>query len=309
MGEVGTALKSKRNILLIIIIILTIAIFVGFPNVFNLTGLASSTGYTNLTISVAGANPVVVEFISPIADTDPVENTSRTISFNVHVYDPDGFNDVNDSSVFANFTKGLTTRATSAACTQVNDFASYRVNYSCSIQMWYWDANGGWNISVRASDMGNRTLIFNTSSWFSYNRLKALVISPQSLTWPAISSGEKNATSDNHPTVVNNTGNYNGTVNITAINLIGESNSAQSITAANFTVGLTTSGAEPECLGTVLANNTPVTIPSSSSSPGNLSAGSNAGQSRYYYCIPQVPLALSTQTFSTIAGGSWTIVY
>ena len=107
-------------------------------------------------------------------------------------------------------------------------------------EMWYFDVNGQWIINVTANDLGNMTYVSNYSTDFIYNQLQAIVISPQSITWPSVSPGAKNQTSNNDPTEINNTGNYNATANlqVEAINLYGAT--GEFINVANLTVDIET---------------------------------------------------------------------
>src|SRR3989344_5393195 len=89
-------------------------------------------------------------------------------------------------------------------------------------------------------------------------------------------------------TIVNNTGNYNSSINVTAINLIGETTPSYVLPANNFTISRTTGGAE--CIGSAMVNATARTVKGTVSNRGNLSVGSGSGQENLYYCIPFVPI-------------------
>jgi hypothetical protein len=290
------------------IVLMSCIVSAGFFDMFDkITGRATSQP-TNVSVAVAGTTKAQVTYVSTISNVDLNESSYKAVTFNTHMYDADGVSDLNDTSVSANFSRtGEALRETSL-CTLQNDVDGYTANYSCSINMWYWDGAGTWNITVRGKDIGNGSYAYNTTTYFTVNQLKAMVVSPAALTWPTVSSGAENQTSNNDPTTINNTGNYNGTIDLTAIDLYGETSPSQKIPANNFTTGLTTSGANPECIATVLVNGSVATITGSVANRGNLSAGSGAGQEEFYYCIPKVPL-ISSQTYSTSQGGSWTIAY
>jgi len=295
-------------IIIFIIFLMTSTVSAGILDWFKntISGRASQQS-TNLTISVSGVNPAIIEYVSVIPNTDPAEFDNKTITFSVTMYDADGVSDLNDTSVSANFSKTDETARLSGTCSHLTDLDANRANYSCSINMWYWDGAGNWTINVRGRDLGNGSWSYNTSSQFQYNLLRAMEISPLTLTWPAINPGADNQTSDNDPTTINNTGNYNESVEVNAINLLGESDPSYKIYAENFTIGLTTGG-DAECGGTQLQNATYIDIANSDANPGNLSSGGGNGQEDFYYCITEVP-ALSSQTYSTTQGGSWTIRY
>ncbi len=275
----------------------------------TITGKAS-TQPTNLTITVSGTNPAVIEYVSPIADVSLDDGgVSTAVEFTLLMSDADGVADLNDSSVSANFSRtGESTRINSS-CVHLEDLDANKANYSCTISFWYWDGPGSWDIGVKGNDLGNTTWVYNTSTNVTLETLYSLVLSPVSLTWPAISPNATNQTSDNDPTVINNTGNYNGTIDVIGIDLYGETDSSYRIYTENFTVGLTTGAENPECGGDILQNGTSTTITNSVSNRGNLSEGGGVGQEDFYHCIFHVPSNLSSQTYSTNTGGSWTILY
>ena len=268
------------------------------------TGKLSSQ-LTNVTVAVSGTNIAQIVLVTPTDPVTLIEYSNNTVTVAVRVRDSDGANDVNDTSVFANFTKtGETTRSTASYCVAGADIDATTASYTCTLHMWYWDAAGTWNVGIRANDLGNKTEVYNTTATFTVNSLKAMVISPPALTWSAISSGATDQSSNNDPTVVNNTGNYNGTIQLTAQDLQGETNPADTLPANNFTSAIV----DPSCAGDILVDDTPVTITSSAANRGNLTAGSGAGQEELYHCIPLVP-SIPSQTYSTVTGGSWTVAY
>jgi len=309
-------IKRGTYVIIILGVILSVLLIIplisaGFSDWFKaiITGKAQSQT-TNISISVAGANAAQIIFVESIDNTAANESGIRPITFNITMSDPDGVLDLNDTSVNASFSMvGYTTRFNST-CTWIMDVSTTAANYTCEIEMYYWDANGDWTINVSGTDLGNTTFVYNDTTNFQYNELKAMVIHPPNLTWPGVSIGAQNQTSDNDPTTINNTGNYNGEVKVTAINLRGETNSTEFIPAANFSIGTTTGGTNPECNVTLLVNNSAQTITDSNASRGNLSLGGEVGQERLYYCITEVPSSgISSQTYSTTSAGSWTIAY
>lgn len=299
-------MKRGYTVALTLILVLSISfISAGFWDNFKLTGKATSQA-TDVSITVSGSNPAVVT-IPSISNQNPTEATTTTLNFNVYMSDSDGVADLDDSSVAANVTDGTTTHS-DASCSWVNDIDSTTANYTCSVTMDYWDTAGTWNIGASGADLGSGSTTHNTTATFTYNQLKAMVISPASLTWPSVTPGATNQTSNNDATVINNTGNYDGTITVTAIDLLGDTTPSESITADSFTVGISTGAGNPECAGTALQNSTAVEITSSDSNPGNLSLGSGSGQEQLYYCIPELG-AVSSQAYSTSQGGSWTIAF
>ncbi|MEK6926259.1 MAG: hypothetical protein AABW50_03190 [Nanoarchaeota archaeon] len=256
----------------------------------------------NISITVVGANPVSISVPAIVAS--PTENTFTNVVFSVNVTDPNGVNDINDSSVSPEINNGAIFRI--GSCSFSQDINSTTANYSCSVLMWYFDPStpsSSWTTRVQAKDLGNQTLM-NGTAVFTYGLLKSMVISPSQLFWPSVIPGASNQNSSNDPTIINNTGNYNGIINVTAYNLLGETIPSESIVANSFSVS---SASGSECLsGTTLSHSISAGITGSSSNPGNLSAG--GGQANLYYCIPLVP-TVSSQVYSTTGGSSWAVTY
>jgi len=181
------------------------------------------------------------------------------------------------------------------------------MNFSCTIDMWYFDEAEDWNVTVYAEDNSQESAT-NDSTYFQYNQLNAITISPSLMNFN-LSQNTFNQTTDDDPITINNTGNTNltGKIDINAINLLGEDDSSFKIEAENFSVGINTGGTPPaECSGTTLQNATDITISEVILEAGNLSLGGGTAQEELYYCIKHIG-ALASQTYSTQTAGSWTI--
>ncbi len=273
-----------------------------------ITGRATNQD-TDVSVQFQGTNQAQIVSVDGVdASYNPTENSATTITFSVIVADADGVNDINDSSVTANFSSGSDpTRFDSSDCSLVSDLNSTAANFTCTIDMYYYDNASTWTVNIGANDLGNGTADIDSATSFTYSQLKAMVISPASLAWSTLSSGATNEASTTDPTIINNTGNYDATVNLTGIDLRGETNSTDLFAVPNFTVHRSSGS---ECSGQALSNGTAIVVTSSDANRGNLSSGAGAGQETFYYCIPSVP-SLPTQIYSTTATGgiSWTISY
>jgi len=147
---------------------------------------------TNASITVTGINSVKVSIINNSLtgpQVDPTENSFAPITFNVHLKDPDGVADLNDTSVRANFTRSGESLRQNSSCIHKNDIDSTRANYSCTINMWYFDGSGAWTITASGTDLGNKTFIHNSSASFQFDQLQAIAISPSSIGWASASPG------------------------------------------------------------------------------------------------------------------------
>ena len=279
-----------------------------FPDFWNkITGQASSQS-TNVSITVAGASPATIPTVSAISATDPSESSLRNITFYVTMSDTDGVNDLNDSSVNASFSKVGETNRTNSSCVLVSDIDSTSANYSCIISMWYWDGNGNWNVTAYGKD-NNDASAQNTSTYFQYNLLTSIVISPSQINFAA-SIGTENQTATNDPTLINNTGNTeitSGNLKVTGINLQGETSPSFFINVSNVSIGTSTGGSPPaECSGTALQNGTEIGITGATLPRGNLSLGGGTAQEEIYYCLLET-IGIPSQAYSTQTSGSWTV--
>jgi hypothetical protein len=153
-------------------------------------------------------------------------------------------------------------------------------------------------------------------------------MSPSNLTWPIMTAGAVNETSNNDPVTMNNTGNlqigiWAGGRNITinATHLTGETDSSKRIFANNFTAA--GGGNTAVCRG--LAGNcfecdtstgkatnmsfaTYTNITNVNMSKGNFTINNNyTAQSQLYFCLRMIDTGLTAQAYSTLGNGSWVV--
>jgi len=242
-------------------------------------------------------NPPTIDSVGPAPSVGPIENNIRPVTFEVLVSDSDGYADIN--LVTTQFTfLGEPTRT--GNCVFENQIDSYTANYSCVVEMQYYDAAGEWQVTAQVFDSQLATDLDNSQT-FLYLPLTGLVISSPvtALIWPTLNPGQTNVLAQNHPVIINNTGNYEGQISITSYDLEGETTAGEFIAANNFWVGIETGGAE--CSSTQLQNSTQVAIIGSS-----LPRGQNA-QEEIYFCIAQVPSVSSQEYSSSASGNSWVV--
>jgi hypothetical protein len=272
---------------------------------YNYTSLTANTVifnvtyWTNYSIGEHQNAPPTITYIQQIPNTDLTEENYTNVEFNVTVSDENGASDINYSSVIANFTReGETLR--SGSCTNISgQDTPTTMNFSCTIEMWYWDENGNWNITVTASDNNGESAI-NTTEYFQINLLQAIKIAPNGIFWNNLVSGAENQTASNS-TVINNTGNYNATgkIEINATNLY---NGEFYIDVANISMGTDTGS---ECNGTFMQASEDVAVSGVVLERGNLTLGTS--NDTIYYCMIEVPSNLPSGTYDTTTAGAWTI--
>ena len=309
---------SKKKVWLNLIVILFILpmVFASFSDVLDffkiknaITGFATSST-TSLNISIGNTAPIVAN-VSTIQTQSITEASATRIEFTFIVTDVDGNSNINDTTLRAQFNKtGETTRFNNT-CRRLSNLSTNQANFSCTVDLWYYDSAGGWDVNVSIKDLNN-AVAENTTTNFSLGESTNMVMSPTSLTWPSFSVTAVNQTSNNDPIIINNTGNKNvsnGSITVTGKDLVGETTNTQSIFAGNFTVDVNnTGGSAPnllECRKTQLVNNTITNITSSNVTRGNNSAGN--GQAYLYFCLTQVSPSISSQPYSTAQLGAWTV--
>ena len=266
----------------------------------KLTGQATS-GSTSLNITV-GNNAPTIPIVQSISAQNPTEDSVTSVRVNFTVNDADGYSNINTSSAKAYFQKSGQTTRSNTSCVSYQSGGN-QVNFTCLINMYYFDGSGSWTINVTGDDI-NSAHAENSSTTFTYNLLTAMKISPSSLTFPSISLTDTNTGATNNPITVNDTGNANNlNLNVTAYNLRGETTTNQYIYANNFTVDNVTAG----CSGVAMANATSVKITNQLSSGNHTVNDGSTGQKPLYFCLKGVPPTISSQSYSSSAYGSWTI--
>ncbi|MCG8699710.1 MAG: hypothetical protein MI922_16775, partial [Bacteroidales bacterium] len=241
-----------------------------------------------------------IETISPQSIT---ESGTTAVTFSYQVTDLDETTDLNDTTAYAEFRKaGEETR--SAACTKSNNINTTTANYTCTIDMWYFDAAGDWIIKVSINDSETYTEDLSTS--FILGQTTAMVFSPSSVSFSgATSPADTNILADQRITI-NNTGNDPidaGEIKIQATNLLGETDNSIGIYAENFTAH-TAAACD---IGPQMQNNSQTAILTATLSTGNFSINDGTAQEEIFYCLEALNPNLTAQTYSTNETGAWTI--
>ncbi|GEM_PF-4063431 len=282
--------------------------------VYNITAFYPQTeNYTtNFTeffviVNAPAANaPVVQDINGPdytIATQSVTEDGITNLMVTFAVYDADGVTNIDDTS--ANLTlvnetgSGVDTHY-NTTCRTETDIDGNTANYTCTVEINYWYVAGTWNLTAGIQDTDGNAGENETN--FTLQETTAIAISPEGMTFPGLTIGAENTTSDNDPIVVNNTANDyidSNNVRITGLDLVGEVTDSMAITTANFTVAPFNGDSPPqECVNTALVNNTATGINGTDLAAGNRSIA-NVGIEQLYVCLNIVPTGLTAQTYST----------
>lgn len=317
------------SILFILLLIMTLIPLISASFFSDLWG--KITGYTStagvgVNVTVSSMSIVYVNTTSVTLNSGPYP-TGVLINFTI--YDGAGVAQVNDSAVQANITIGVTGEQsrTNLTCYRTADVSTNYANYTCNVTMWWYDSNGTWTVTTFVRD-NNSNAATNASQTIVLNPLTGFTMSPTNLTWPTMTAGAINETSNNDPITINNTGNkqigiysFISNITINATHLTGETDGSKRIFANNFTVSPTGNtgacrGAAGSCVecdtsagkATNMSFATYTNITNANLTKGNYTINNNyTGQSQLYFCLRRIDTALTAQAYSTVGNGSWVI--
>jgi len=265
----------------------------------KITGRAT-TDTTALNLTIGNTAPTIT-VVSVVAATDPLEDTLRTIVINFTANDADGAGDLDTAQMFVN--SSTEPIRSNSSCNTIDSADGNDQNYSCTIQLYYFDANAVWTINASINDSGN-AIAKNDTTTFTFNLLTAMKMSPTALTWGSLTISSTNLGSDVDPVTLNNTGNDVITnISVTAIDLGGEVTTTEYIYAGNFSVN-TLDAAD----NTTMVNNTAIQVSSANFTRSNHSVNDGiAGQEELYFYLESLNSDLSSQSYSSVGGGEWTV--
>lgn len=199
------------------------------------TGQPSCSPFGNVAPSVDS----VLIYPSPI---DLLAATYATIYCNATVTDQNGASDI--TAVNATFYHIETANPesqddnndhyTNTSCTNMSQSGN-SVEFSCTIDVWYYANNGSWNCNVTAVDDGNLTSTLETSE--TINPLYAINISMSAIDYGALAPAE--TTSNPNEVVVNVTNEGNSDINLSVYGYgtVASDGLSMNCTMYNITIG------------------------------------------------------------------------
>ncbi len=292
---------------LLLILLVVPLVSAGFFDFFleirdSITGRdTSDTVSVNITI---GNNAPEIVGVQIIDNQSITEEGSTNVEFTFLVNDTDGNANLNHSSamLFINKSGGEEIRSnTSCGNASVSDT---QVNYTCAIDIWYFDGNGAWSINFSVRDNSN-SYTENSSEVFYIELTTAMKMDLTNLTWNSLSLTSTDELATNNPLTLNNTGNKNitdGNLKVTAQDLQGETTDTDYLLASNFSVNPSNA-----CGGTALEDNVATGISGAILNKGNNSNGD--GQEEIYFCLEEITSGIEQQSYSTAGAGSsaWSV--
>ncbi len=280
----------------------------------NITGNKIDSNKIQLTLTVSNTAPEI-EYVSSIPNTNPIESNASAITFSFTAYDAQHVADLDAATIKVNLSVSgnlVNVSHYNTTCVDAGNIDADRENFSCAVDLWYWEPDTIWNVTINISD-DSALESTNSSTQFNYNTLTAIKIGPASVSFAGATAGSSNTTASS-AILVNNTGNDDD--KILAVNASSLYNSSaltipasKYLGAENFTVDIETGAAKPECdiggSAFSLSNSTYVSITGSSLLRGNNTK--NEGQRNLYYCLANVSSALPVGTYDTTLQGPWWI--
>ncbi|MBU0894751.1 MAG: sigma-70 region 4 domain-containing protein [Nanoarchaeota archaeon] len=235
-------------------------------------------------------------------DLIPASTTPVEIIFDVT--DPNGYTDIDDSSVSISYDYDLGGEVTrnNFNCPAPTNNGLNTKTFTCTVDMEYYDAAGYWTATIDISDFSGPSTGQDTHQ-FTVNFLRAISLNPGTITFPPIFPGQTNINSAQNTNIINE-GNFeipeDSKLQITSQALIGQSNPLENISGNNFRVVEESIG-NPCVLGTQLSETIPIDI--SGITLSRLPPGSYVNIS---YCLTSVP-SISSQDYSTTGYNAWSI--
>ena len=264
-------------------------------------------------VNISYDMPPKVDNISLINQQSITEGGKTSVLFSFVASDLDGVADLNDITAQASFNMTIgpdSTTRTNSSCKWIADTGG-TANYSCTIDLFYFDMNGTWNINASVCDANICSQ--NITATFNLGVTPAMNITPATITFGSLGPGATNSTATDDPITITNTGNQNitlGNVRIKGIDLAGTTD-GKTLGAGNFTVGTGSGSGNDECVttnsSTQLVNNTATGIARAGLPRGNFSLSSTTANEQLFYCLRNAPLYLPIQDYNTNLGGAWTI--
>ncbi|MBS3085285.1 hypothetical protein J4225_01205 [Candidatus Pacearchaeota archaeon] len=264
--------------------------------------LTSAPQIINLTVSEG-----------PAITLNEAGNINVTINFTV-----EDANGVSNLKPLANvsFFKPSEDSRINTTCFRETAASGNNANFSCQVDLWWFDDDGEWVINATISD-ADGLRAENSTKNITVNPLTGFNLGPGNITFATLNPGSQNQTANNI-LILNNTGNQdflNGSITINATTLWGETINTIGIYAGNFTVSNTSTGGNAQCdISGKWASRMNESmsswryVESANISRGNYTKNDGlSGQEQLYLCIYQIGAELTQQSYSINRAGSWTI--
>ena len=276
--------KKDMQLVAILGVFLLIGMFLNMP-------VVHADINPNVNLTVLDATPEI-KGIGASFSEDTESCTTTTISAQwMNVSDGNGWEDINLSACYINYTYGATTYQADT-CVNVSNGTSW-VNISCTGAVFnYTDQAGVWNITFYAEDDGGNSVTNHTATTnLTYNSGIFINISDTTITWGSITAGVYDTINSNSPDLyIENCGNTILNINWTGADVTG---SGHTLAISNFRLDNTTGASS-------IYNMTLTTSPQRYTPFDNLAIG---GTDNFYVKV-DIPSGTFATTYDTT---TWTI--
>ncbi len=244
-----------------------------------------------LNISHVSNNAPTISNIETISAVTLVAGSTKEINILFNATDADGTSDINENTANATVSKAGETSRHNYSCTKVSE-QDNTIRFNCSIQMYFYDGDGTWNVNVSIQDNSEVWAIDDTTRTFTVNTLDDVDIDDTTINWNNVQASADDVEGD--AITFTNKGNQN----YVTIQVTGQdaTDGSHTITAENFsidTVSEATSGQD------YLQDGNPITFDGSS-----LNKGASSTEVMYTYL--DVPTLLAG-TFTSVS--DWQITF
>ncbi len=271
----------------------------------KLSGKAT-TQSVNINITVPNTDPKVT-YVASVTNQIITEGGEKGVGLSFIVYDHDGYENIEGANAtITNITGGIRQNLT---CKKMDSLSAKEQNFSCTVDIWYFDNPGQWNITIKAKDLGGGQGINDTTS-FVLLETTAMSTTPTTITWPILQVNSVNKTATDNLQIDNlgNRGIGLGNISVNTTNLVGETYSTYSIYAGNISIGTIQGNAScNQTTSNLMTRYSYVNITEAILPYGNRTAGGGQGIENLYFCIRKVGIELFMQNYSTAGEGAWTI--
>jgi len=280
-------MKKNGQTKTLTVVVLAVLVMVG------LVWAANELPHT-ASLTVGNADPVV-EDIDDLGTVNPSEGDITTVTFNVLVSDTDGNGNL-PATIDANFSRNAEATRSDAACGSKTTVTATSSNYTCSINLLYFDDDGEWNVTASVTDLSGSGAV--RTETFTYGLLNAFqFVGAAAVNFGSILAGSTDNEATDDPLTLNNTGNSDNTVSEKAFDLHGLSTPSEYFGAGNLSVAIVS----PACNnGDTMVNATTVALTSSTLPRGEVSLEG------IYFCLETTPdiTQISQQTYDSSVN-SW----
>jgi len=255
----------------------------------------------NVDIRITYNSPPTIISIDPVPPVTLLAGTTRDVTVTFTAEDLDGAGDLDSPTASVSFSKAGETTRTSIPVTGCSAAAPIgdRITYTCTVTMQYYDDAGtagldGWDVSASVDDISGLTASQTDTNVLTVNPLEDIILSTDLIDFGTVIPGTKvDSLAD---TTVQNDGNYEGTLKVTARNLVGP----PTLDASNFYAG--EPGVGDVCAGgNQLQDGVLVDIVSTS-----LPRGPVTNTEDISWCL-DTPVGLPPGDYTATGGNQWVI--